>query len=74
VNLSTVLSGVAGAANWTVFPFDEEAVLRLPTNLDMQDSIIVATGLLYRELMGTDVDFLTRDELIRNSNRVRTFW
>jgi PIN domain nuclease of toxin-antitoxin system len=73
-NLPTVLAGVAGAANCTVYPLDEEVVLRLPTNLDIHDAIIVATSLLYRDLMGRDVAVLTRDELIRNANLIRTIW
>ena len=71
-NLPTVLAGVASAANCTVYPLDEEVVLRLPTNLDIHDAIIVATSLLYRDLMGRDVAVLTRDELIRNANLIRT--
>jgi hypothetical protein len=60
--------------NCTVYPLDEEVVLRLPTNLDIHDAIIVATGLLYRDLMGHDVAVLTGDELIRNANLIRTIW
>ena len=73
-DLSIVLSGVASAANCTVYPLDEEIVLRLPTTLDIHDAIIVATGLLYRDLMGRDVAVLTRDEAIRNAKLIRTIW
>ena len=38
------------------------------------DAIIVATGLLYRDLMGRAVAVLTGDEMIRNANLIRRFW
>lgn len=74
VELSTVLSDVGSSANCTVYPLDEEVVLKLPTNLDIHDAIIVATGLLYRDLMGHDVALITKDEKIRQANLIRTVW
>jgi hypothetical protein len=46
--------------------------LQNPTNPDISDAIIVVTGLLYRDLMGRDVAVLTKDEVIRNANPIRT--
>jgi hypothetical protein len=43
-------------------------------NLNIHATIIVATGLLYRDLMGHDVAVLTGDEAIRNANLVKTIW
>lgn len=74
VELSTVLSDVGSSSNCTVYPLDEEVVLKLPTNLDIHDAIIVATGLLYRDLMGHDVALITKDETIRQTNLIRTVW
>jgi PIN domain nuclease of toxin-antitoxin system len=73
-NLSTVLSDVASSSNCTVYPLDEEVVLRLPTNLDIHDAIIVATGLLYRDLMGHDVAVISKDEGIKQANLIDTIW
>lgn len=74
VDLSTVLSDVGSSSNCTVYPLDEEVVLKLPTNLDIHDAIIVAIGLLYRDLMGHDVALITKDETIRQANLIRTVW
>lgn len=74
VDLPTVLSEVASSSNCTVYPLDEEVVLRIPTNLNIHDAIIVATGLLFKELMGHDVAIITKDNSIKNSNLIKTFW
>lgn len=74
VDLSTVLSDVGSSSNCTVYPLDEEVVLKLPTKLDIHDAIIVATGLLYRDLMGHDVALITKDEKISQANLIRTVW
>jgi len=48
--------------------------LQDPTDLNTHGTIIVAAGLLYRDLMGHDVVVLTGDEVIRNANLIRTIW
>jgi len=74
IDLSTVLSDVGSSSNCTVYPLDEEVVLKLPTNLEVHDAIIVATGLLYRDLMGHDVAIITKDETIMQANLIQTVW
>jgi PIN domain nuclease of toxin-antitoxin system len=74
VNLSTVLSQVANSSNCIVYPLDEEVVSRIPTNINIHDAIIAATGLVFKDLMGQDVAIVTKDELIRRSNLIRTIW
>lgn len=73
-DISAVLSDVASSSNCTVYPLDEEVVLRLPTNLDIHDAIIVATGLLYRDLMGRDVSVISKDKEIKQANLIDTIW
>lgn len=74
VNLSTVLSQVANSSNCIVYPLDEEVVSRIPTDINIHDAIIAATGLVFKDLMGQDVAIVTKDELIRRSNLIRTIW
>ena len=74
VDLNAVLSEVASSSNCTVYPLDEEIVSRISTNLNIHDAIIVATGLLFRDLMGHDVAIITKDKAIRSSNLINTVW
>jgi PIN domain nuclease of toxin-antitoxin system len=74
IDLSTVLSDVASSTNCIVYPLDEEVVLRLSTNLDIHDAILVATGLLYRDLIGHDVAIVTKDNTIKKANLIQTIW
>ena len=74
INLPAVLSQVASSTNCVVYPLDEEVVLRISPSLDIHDSIIVATGLVFRDLMGQDVAVITKDEKIRNSGQINTIW
>ena len=74
VNLPAVLSEVANSSNCIVYPLDEEVVLRIPATINIHDAIIVATGLVFKDLMGQDAAIITKDELIRESNLIRTIW
>ena len=74
INLSAVLSQVANSSNCIVYPLDEEVVSRIPTGINIHDAIIVATGLVFKDLMGHDVAIVTKDELIKQSNLIRTVW
>ncbi|MBI3584712.1 MAG: PIN domain-containing protein [Nitrospinae bacterium] len=74
IDLPIVLSEVASSSNCIVYPLDEEVVLRIPTNLNIHDAIIVATGLLFKELMEHDVAIITKDNSIKNSNLIKTVW
>lgn len=74
VNLSTVLSEVANSSNCIVYPLDEEVVSRIPTDINIHDAIIVATGLVFKELIGHDVAIVTKDEAIKQANLLRTIW
>ena len=74
VNLPAVLSEVANSSNCIVYPLDEEVVLRIPETINIHDAIIVATGLVFKDLMGQDAAIITKDELIRESNLIRTIW
>jgi hypothetical protein len=44
-----VLSQVANSSNCIVYPLDEEVVSRIPTNINIHDAIIAATGLVFKD-------------------------
>ena len=69
-----MLSQAANSSNCIVYPLDEEVVSRIPTNINIHDAIIAATGLVFKDLMGQDAAIVTKDELIRHSNLIRTIW
>jgi len=73
-SLSEVMATIEEDPRFTVYPFDEAVVTRMPTNLDIHDAIIVGTALVYRELLGTDARIVTRDPAIASSGVVNTIW
>jgi len=74
INLSMVLSQVANSSNCIVYPLDEEVVSRVSANVNIHDAIIVATGLVFKDLIGHDVAVVTKDESIKQSKLIRTVW
>jgi hypothetical protein len=46
----------------------------LPIELDIHDAVIVATALVFRDVLGKDVALITKDARIRQSNVVKTVW
>lgn len=54
--------------------FDDYMIDYLPTNLNIHDAMIVATALFYRDFIGFDVDLITKDKEIIDSNIVNTIW
>jgi PIN domain nuclease of toxin-antitoxin system len=74
IDLATVLEHVSRTDNCTIYPLDETVVERLPIELDIHDAVIVATALVFRDVLGKDVALITKDARIRQSNVVKTVW
>ena len=74
INLTTVLEHVSRTDNCTIYPLDETVVERLPIELDIHDAVIVATALVFRDVLGKDVALITKDARIRESNVIKTVW
>jgi PIN domain nuclease of toxin-antitoxin system len=74
IDLTTVLEHVSRTDNCTIYPLDETVVERLPIELDIHDAVIVATALVFRDVLGKDVALITKDARIRQSNVVKTVW
>jgi len=74
VDISQVRDHVAKARNCSIYPLDEEVVLRLPANLDIHDAIITATALVFRDMLGKETAVVSRDAAIKASGLVDMIW
>lgn len=74
VDVRAVLTSIANAANCVVYPLDQTVVSLLPTNLEIHDAIIVATALVFRDVLGEQVAIITKDREIAASGLVPTVW
>jgi PIN domain nuclease of toxin-antitoxin system len=73
-DLASVYRDFIGAANCKVHPLDEQVVSLIPTGLNIHDSIIVATALVYRDLFEQPVTLITKDREIGRSGLIQTLW
>jgi PIN domain nuclease of toxin-antitoxin system len=69
-----VLTHMASAANCRVYPLDEPVVERLPTTLNIHDAIIVATALVFRDILSERTAVVTKDADITASGLVNVLW
>jgi predicted nucleic acid-binding protein len=74
ISFHEVLAAITGDPSCVVAPVDVLTVSYMPKGLDIHDSLIVATALLYQDLLGEDVHIVTRDERIRESPSLSTVW
>jgi PIN domain nuclease of toxin-antitoxin system len=74
ISLTELYQEVLNLANCTIYPLDEEVVNRIPENLNIHDAIITATALVYREVMGHQVNLITKDRRIRDSKLIDVLW
>lgn len=74
IDLPGVLDHIANAVNCAIYPLDEAVVEYLPTTLDIHDAIIVATALMFRDMLDQDTAIITKDIEITESELVRSVW
>ncbi len=74
VTLDSVLGHVARAENCSIYPLDEVVVQHLPTNLNLHDGIIVATAIVFRDVLHKNAAVVTRDGMIAQSGVIETVW
>jgi len=68
IDFDSVLEYVSECDNCEVYPIDEVLIDNMPSGLNIHDALIVATGLVYRNLTGRDLFILTEDKEIKDSN------
>jgi PIN domain nuclease of toxin-antitoxin system len=74
IDLPHVLAHLASAANCLVYPLDGAVVERLPTTLNIHDAIIVATALVFRNVLSESTAVVTKDADITASRLVSVLW
>jgi len=70
----SVQQRIIAARNCKVHPLDEEVVSQIPTGLNIHDSIIVATALVYRDVFQQPTTLITKDSEISRSGLIQTLW
>ncbi len=65
---------VITARNCAIYPLDEAVIAKMPTTLEIHDAIIIATGLVIQEALGTKVAVITRDKAIVDAGLIDTLW
>jgi len=73
-NVKDVLTSLASADNCTLYPLDERVVEHIPATLELHDAIIVATAIVYRDVLGEEIAVITKDKLIAESGLTPTVW
>ncbi|MEK7276226.1 MAG: PIN domain-containing protein [Chloroflexota bacterium] len=73
-NVGKILADVASADNCIVYPLDERVVEHLPEGLELHDAIIVATAIVYRDVLGEQVAIVTKDLSITSSDLAPVIW
>jgi PIN domain nuclease of toxin-antitoxin system len=74
INLAEVLAYIASAENCVIYPLDETVVDYIPTSLDIHDAIIVATAIIFRDVLKENTAIITKDGKIRTSGLVDEIW
>ena len=74
MDLDEVLERIVSASNMEIYPLNELVVSLLPTQLRIHDAIIVATGLVFRDVMGEPTATLTKDTKIVSCGLIGTVW
>ena len=72
IGLSAVLAHIAETENCTIYPLDEVVAKRLPLDLDIHDGLIVATALVFRDVLGMPAAVVTKDQEITQSGIIET--
>jgi PIN domain nuclease of toxin-antitoxin system len=74
IDLPHVMAHIGSAANCLVYPLDGAVVERLPTTLNIHDAIIVATALVFRDVLSESTAVVTRDADSTVSGLVNVLW
>ncbi len=68
VDFEQVVAYLSESENCVIYPIDEDVVDEMPMGLNIHDALIVATGLVYRNILKEEVKILTEDEEIIQSH------
>jgi PIN domain nuclease of toxin-antitoxin system len=74
VHAEMVRHRLMAASNCILYPLDEQVVNRISIGLNIHDAIIVATALVYRDLLREPVAVVTKDGEITRSGLIDMVW
>ncbi|MFN3740554.1 MAG: type II toxin-antitoxin system VapC family toxin [Thermodesulfovibrionales bacterium] len=62
-----IIDYLSECENCIIYPVDENVIERMPEGLNIHDALIVATGLLYKDILQEEVKIITEDaEIIKS--------
>ncbi|MBA2124458.1 hypothetical protein B9J78_05965 [bacterium Unc6] len=64
ITFEEIINYLGESDNCIIYPVDEDVVEKMPEGLNIHDALIVATGFVYKNMLGEDVMLLTEDEEI----------
>ncbi|GAB61150.1 MAG: PIN domain-containing protein [Candidatus Jettenia sp.] len=68
VDFDKVVDYLSESENCVIYPVDESVINEMPAGLSIHDALIVATGLVYKNILKKEVKILTEDDLIIKSH------
>jgi PIN domain nuclease of toxin-antitoxin system len=74
IDLAVVQQRLVAAGNCVLYPLDEQVAMRIPTGLNIHDAIIVATALVYRDVLHEPVAVITKNGEITRAGLINTVW
>ncbi|MDI6794368.1 MAG: PIN domain-containing protein [bacterium] len=74
ISFDQVVEEVEEDTRCIVYPFDFACVEALDDRLNLHDGVIVATGVVYRDLVDSSTKIITRDKAIKESDIIETIW
>lgn len=74
ISLDKLYQDVLDSINCVIYPLNEDVVDRIPESLNIHDAIITATALVYRDVMGHQVNLITKDRKIRDTKLIDVLW
>jgi predicted nucleic acid-binding protein len=74
VDRAVVQQRLVAAVNCVLYPLDEQVAMRIPTRLTIHDAIIVATALVYRDILHEPVAVITKNGEITRAGLINTVW
>jgi PIN domain nuclease of toxin-antitoxin system len=67
VDFENVLRYLGESENCIIYPLDEDVIQQMPKELNIHNALIVATGLVYKNILKEEVKILTEDSEIVKS-------
>lgn len=67
VQYEKVIEYLSELSNCVIYPVDELVIEQMPGGLNIHDAIIVATGLVYKNVLGEEIQIITADKTIIRS-------